>query len=269
LLKYKNDLPSHQYLVARKQSRKEMKDRPKLSMIMPAYNEEKRIEGAIEAAVKVLEGIGLNYEIVVVNDGSSDETAKKVLKCAKKYNAVKLVSYNENRGKGYAIKEGFKHANGDILVLMDTGGEISPVNLREYLNALKCVDVAIGSKWHRQSSVQAPFLRKFLSRGFYVLAKLLVGIKVSDAQVGFKAFRREALEKLVKMQSAKRYVFDVEYLALANFLKLKLVELPIYIQLDARFSLRKIWQMFWELLGVAYKIRIKKGYQKTFFKYTN
>ncbi|MCP8309080.1 MAG: glycosyltransferase family 2 protein [archaeon] len=246
-----------------------MKDRPKLSVIMPAYNEEKHIEGAIEAAVKVLEEIGLNYEIIAVNDGSSDRTAKKVLECAKKHNAVNLVSYNENRGKGYAIKEGFKHTSGEVLFLLDTGGEISPVNLQEYLSALKYVDVAIGSKWHRQSSIQAPFLRKFLSKCFYVLAKLLVGIKVSDTQAGFKAFKREALEKLVKMQSAKRYVFDVEFLALANLLKLKLVELPIHIRLDAGFSLRKIWQMFWELLGVAYRLRIKKWYQKTFFKCTN
>lgn len=238
----------------------------KLSVIMPAYNEEKHIEGAIEEAIKALEKIGLNYEVVVVNDGSRDRTAKKVLNCAKKYNAIKLVSYDENKGKGFAIKEGFKHTNGNMFFLLDAGGEILPINIKEYLNALKYADVAIGSKWHKQSNVQIPLIRKFLSRGFYVLAKLLVGIKVSDTQAGLKAFRMEALEKLVKAQSVNRYAFDVEFLALANSLKLKVVELPVHMRLNVGFSIKKILQMFWELLDVAYRLRIKREYQKTFFK---
>jgi len=234
----------------------------KLSVIMPAYNEEKHIEGAIEEAIKALERIGLNYEVVVVNDGSKDGTAKKVLGCAKKYSAIKLVSYDENKGKGFAIKEGFKHTNGNMCFLLDSGGEISPINIQEYFNALKYADLAIGSKWHKQSNVQTPLIRKFLSRGFQILAKLLVGIKVSDTQAGLKAFRREALEKLVKVQSVNRYAFDVEFLVLANSLKLKVVELPVHMRLNAGFSLRRILQMLWELLGITYRLRIKKEYQK-------
>ncbi|MEM3069097.1 MAG: glycosyltransferase family 2 protein, partial [Nitrososphaerales archaeon] len=103
---------------------------------MPAYNEEKHIEGAIEEAIKALEKIGLYYEVVVVNDGSRDRTAKKVLSCAKKYNTIKLVSYDENRGKGFAIKEGFKHTNGNMFFLLDADGEISLINIKEYLDAL-------------------------------------------------------------------------------------------------------------------------------------
>jgi glycosyltransferase involved in cell wall biosynthesis len=229
---------------------------------MPAYNEEKHIKEAIEEAIEALEKIGLNYEIVVVNDGSKDETTSKVLMCIKKYNAIKLVSYSENKGKGFAIKEGFKHTSGDIIFLLDSDGEISPINLQEYFNALKYVDIAIGSKWHKQSNVQAPFLRKFLSKGFNILSKLLVGIKVSDTQTGFKAFKREALGKLVKVQSVYSYVFDVEFLAFANFLKLKVIELPVSMRLNAGFNMKKILQMFWELLGITYRLRIRKKYKK-------
>jgi glycosyltransferase involved in cell wall biosynthesis len=229
---------------------------------MPAYNEEKHIKEAIEEAIEALEKIGLNYEIVVVNDGSKDETTSKVLMCIKKYNAIKLVSYSENKGKGFAIKEGFKHTSGDIIFLLDSDGEISPINLQEYFNALKYVDIAIGSKWHKQSNVQAPFLRKFLSKGFNILSKLLVGIKVSDTQTGFKAFKREVLGKLVKVQSVYSYVFDVEFLAFANFLKLKVIELPVSMRLNAGFNMKKILQMFWELLGITYRLRIRKKYKK-------
>jgi len=234
----------------------------KISVIMPAYNEEKHIKEAIEEAIEALEKIGLNYEIVVVNDGSKDETTSKVLMCIKKYNGIKLVSYSENKGKGFAIKEGFKHTSGDIIFLLDSDGEISPINLQEYFNALKYVDIAIGSKWHKQSNVQAPFLRKFLSKGFNILSKLLVGIKVSDTQTGFKAFKREALGKLVKVQSVYSYVFDVEFLAFANFLKLKVIELPVSMRLNAGFNMKKILQMFWELLGITYRLRIRKKYKK-------
>ncbi|MEM3539345.1 MAG: glycosyltransferase [Nitrososphaerales archaeon] len=243
-----------------------MLERMKLSMIMPAYNEEKHIEGAIEGAIKALEKIGLDYEVIVVNDGSEDGTANKVIMCKKKYQSINLVSYNENKGKGFAIKEGFKHASGDIIFLLDTDGEILPINLQEYFNALKSADVAIGSKWHKNSSVQAPLIRKFLSIGFYILAKLLFSIKVNDTQTGFKAFRREALEKLVKVQFANRYVFDVELLTIANYLKLKVIELPVHMRLNAGLSVKKILQMFLELLGVAYRLKIKRKYQKMLFK---
>ncbi|MEM3383882.1 MAG: glycosyltransferase [Nitrososphaerales archaeon] len=238
----------------------------KLSMIMPAYNEEKHIEEAIEEAIKALKRIGLDYEIIVVNDGSEDETENKVIMCKKKYQSIKLVSYNENKGKGFAIKEGFKHISGDIIFLLDTDGEILPINLQDYFNALKSADIAIGSKWHKNSSVQAPLVRKFLSIGFYALVKLFFSIKISDTQTGFKAFRREALEKLVRLQFANRYVFDVELLAIANYLKLKVIELPVHIKLNAGFSVKKILQMFLELLGVLYRLKIKKEYQKMLFK---
>ncbi|MEM3709265.1 MAG: glycosyltransferase [Nitrososphaerales archaeon] len=243
-----------------------MLKRMKLSMIMPAYNEEKHIEEAIEEAIKALKRIGLDYEIIVVNDGSEDETENKVIMCKKKYQSIKLVSYNENKGKGFAIKEGFKHISGDIIFLLDTDGEILPINLQDYFNALKSADIAIGSKWHKNSSVQAPLVRKFLSIGFYALVKLFFSIKISDTQTGFKAFRREALEKLVRLQFANRYVFDVELLAIANYLKLKVIELPVHIKLNAGFSVKKILQMFLELLGVLYRLKIKKEYQKMLFK---
>ncbi|MGQ9469143.1 MAG: glycosyltransferase family 2 protein [Nitrososphaerales archaeon] len=233
---------------------------------MPAYNEEKNIERVIEELIKILKQTGLKYEIIVVNDGSKDNTAKKVLGCAEKYGFIKVLSYNENKGKGYAIKEGFKHASGNIVFLLDAGGEILPINLKEYFNALKYVDIAIGSKWHERSKIQSPFFRKFLSRGFCVLVKLFISINVSDTQTGFKAFRRKALEKLVRMQSMNRYVYDVEFLAIANLLKLKVLELPVHIRLNDDFSIKNILQMFYEFLVLVYRFRIKKNYQNTLLR---
>ena len=234
----------------------------RISVILPAYNEEERIEGAVKMVEEVLGKMNYDYEIIVVDDGSTDGTLTKALKCANGNNHVKVVSHQRNLGKGAAVRTGFMHSTGEIIVFMDSDLEISPESLPTYVKALKEADIAIGSKWHPQSRVETTLLRKFLSRGFYTLARLLVGVKVRDTQAGLKAFRREALEKIMKLQLVKHYAFDVELLAIASLLKLKVIELPVKMKLAAGFRIKDIYKMLVDLLGIAYRLRIKKWYQK-------
>jgi dolichol-phosphate mannosyltransferase len=242
--------------------RKRMNDRPELSLVMPAYNEEKNIRLVIERADDVARQIGLRYELIVVDDGSVDNTKVEVEDCAKHNGHVKVASYNNNVGKGFALRTGFSHAVGDLIIFVDSDEDIDPKQVAYYIDALKDADVVVASKWHPQSKVDIPLIRRILSHGFNVLVKLLVGLRLSDTQTGLKAVRREALAGVFSRLTVKRYAFDVELLALANLLSLKVVELPINIQLHSLFSFREVWRMFLDLIGITYRLRVSRWYRR-------
>jgi glycosyltransferase involved in cell wall biosynthesis len=239
-----------------------MKEKPELSLIMPAYNEEDNIELVIEKVDDVVKQMGLRYEIIVVDDGSLDNTGLKVGNYARRNGRVKVVGYRKNVGKGFALKTGFAHAIGDMVVLMDSDADIDPRQVVHYVEALKDADIVVASKWHPQSSVDTPLMRRILSHGFNVLVKLLTGLRLSDTQTGLKAVRRSAFAGVFPKLTVKRFAFDVELLALANLLDLKVVELPINIRLRSLFSFREVWRMFLDLLGITYRLRVLRWYQR-------
>jgi dolichol-phosphate mannosyltransferase len=239
-----------------------MNDKPELSLVMPAYNEEKNIRLVIERADDVARQMGLRYELIVVDDGSVDNTKVEVEGCARINGHVKVASYNNNVGKGFALRTGFSLAVGDLVIFMDSDADIDPKQVAYYINALKDADVVVASKWHPQSKLDTPLTRRILSRGFNALVKLLVGLRFSDTQTGLKAIRREALAGVFPRLTVKRYAFDVELLALANLLRLKVVELPINIRLRSLFSFREVWRMFLDLLGITYRLRVTRWYQR-------
>jgi glycosyltransferase involved in cell wall biosynthesis len=205
---------------------------------------------------------GYEYEIIVVDDGSKDKTRDKALQCAALDNHVKVVSHPRNMGKGAAIKTGLQHSTGELVAFIDSDLEIPPELLPPYLKALEKADIAIASKWHPKSKVKTTFTRKILSKCFYALTRLLIGVKVTDTQTGLKAFKREALEKIMKTQFVKRYAFDAELLAVANLLGYKIIELPVKLQLEEQFKPKEIFRMAKDLLGIAYRLKINKYYQR-------
>jgi len=233
-----------------------------LSLIMPAYNEGRTIEEVIYKVDNVVRQTGLKYELIIVDDGSVDDTRKKAINSANNNSHVRVVSYRTNIGKGHALKSGFAHAKGDAVIFMDSDLDIDPRQVIRYVEALKHGDVVIASKWHPQSNVEIPLMRRFLSHGFNVLVKLLIGIKVSDTQTGLKAVRRDSLDTIFSKLAIKRYAFDVELLAAANLRGLKVVELPVNIRMRSIFSFREVWRMFLDLLGITYKLRVIRWYQR-------
>lgn len=239
-----------------------MMRRPELSLIMPAFNEEDNIELVIEKVDNVARQTELAYELIVVDDGSIDNTGIKVGNYAKNNGHVKIVGYKNNVGKGFALKTGFFHANGELIVFIDSDSDIDPNLILHYVKALKDADIIVGSKWHPQSSVEAPLVRRILSHGFNVLVKLLVGLRVSDTQTGLKAIRRSAFVRVFPKLIVKRFAFDVELLALANLLGLRVVEMPIRIRLGSLFSMGEAWRMFRDLLGITYRLRVIRWYQR-------
>lgn len=235
---------------------------PVVSFVLPSYNEGKFIEGVLERLDSTVNGHGFRYEVVVVDDGSVDDTRLRALKYAVKNGHVRVVGYGRNVGKGFAVKTGFWRAVGDVVVFVDSDLDVDVGQVRRYVDALRFGDFVVGSKWHRDSVVEVCFVRKVLSRGFNVLVRLLTGVRVGDTQAGIKAVRREAFCEVFRRLSVKRYAFDVELLVLARVLSLRVVELPVRLKLSSRFSLGEVWRMFVDLLGIAYRLRVKKWYQR-------
>jgi hypothetical protein len=145
---------------------------------------------------------------------------------------------------------------------MDSDADIDPIQVVHYVEALKNADIVIASKWHPQSSVDTPLIRRILSHGFNVLVKLLTGLRLSDTQTGLKAIRRSTFVNVFPRLTVKRYAFDVELLAVANLLGLKVAELPINIRLRSLFSFGEVWRMFLDLLGITYRLRVLRWYQR-------
>ena len=240
-----------------------LKDDVDVSLVIPAYDEEAKIEKMVARVDRVLRETALKYELIIVNDGSRDTTWRRALNLSLKNSNLKVVGYAVNQGKGYAIREGFSHASGDAVVFLDSDLDIAPGQISSYLQALKYGDLVIASKRHPQSVVEVPFLRRFLSYGFNILVRLLTGLRVSDTQTGLKAGRRKALEPVFSVLTVRRFAFDVELLTVANLYGLKIVEMPVKIRLtNTLFSPFQVWKMFIDLLGISYRLRVLKWYQR-------
>ena len=227
---------------------------------MPAYNEAEGIERSITEAKRQFEALSKDFEIILVDDGSSDGTRKIVEGLEDR--KFRIVGYNRNQGKGHAIKTGLNHATGQFAFLVDSDSEIHAKELASYVDALESADFVIGSKRHPLSTVRTPTMRRFLSLGFNVLERLLTGVNATDTQAGLKAARTAALYQVLPLLSVKRYAFDAELLAVASLFDFRISELPVDIDLKATFSVRQVFRMFIDLLGIAYRLRIKHWYQR-------
>jgi glycosyltransferase involved in cell wall biosynthesis len=236
-----------------------------VSFVIPAYNEEVFIEDTLGTLDLVFKEKMDQYEIVVVDDGSKDKTYKKALQYANRNGHVKVIRYARNTGKGFAIKTGVMESTGDIVIFVDGDMEIDFNTISKYVAALKNADIVIATKWHSRSTVSMPFSRKLLSRTFNVLVRLLIGFDLKDTQVGLKVMKRSAVDKIFPKLAVKRYAFDVELLALAHLYDLKIVELPVKLKLDSSFKPKNAWHMFVDLLGIAYRLRIIRWYQRQFY----
>ena len=202
------------------------------------------------------------YEIVVVDDGSKDRTFSRATRYANSNGHVKVLTYPRNLGKGYAVKTGFMQATGEVVVFADSDMDIDLNIIPKYIDALRDADIVIASKWHPDSSVNLSLSRRILSHGFNVLARLFTGAKLKHTQVGLKVMKKSSFQDIFKRLCVKRFAFDVELLTLAKFYRLKVVEMPVKLKLNNSFKLIELWKMFIDLLGIAYRLRLVRWYQR-------
>src|SRR5215208_999376 len=157
-----------------------------ISLIIPIFNQAAKISYSLKKIKQAVELAFSNYALIVVNDGSTDDTLTILKGVAMTDEHVHVISYTPNRGKGYAVRQGVLHSHGDAVIFLDGDLDISPHLIRDYVEKLGTSDLVIASKRHPESSVTIPRSRAFLSRAFHLLIKLTIGIAQADTQAGFK-----------------------------------------------------------------------------------
>jgi len=236
-----------------------------ISIVLPVYNEEGTVASTLSSINESMESIALEYEILVVNDGSRDRTLERIMKEKDANPRIKVISYEKNRGKGHAIRAGILHSKGDVILFLDGDSEIQLHKINRYLVQLKDHDILIGSKRHPLSTVEgAPFSRKILSSAFHIMVRVGTGVKVKDTQSGIKAGKGGVLRLIFQVMRINRFAFDVEFLAIATLLNLAIAEFPIQVRYKNKSSLKvqDIAKMFVDLLVISYRCRIRRWYQK-------
>ena len=232
----------------------------RVSIIMPAYNESDCICKSVADVRNQFGNVCTDYEIIVVDDGSTDDTRRLVESLSDP--KLRVVGYDRNHGKGHAFRMGFRLATGEFTFLVDSDSEIRAKELITYFEALGSTDIAIGSKRHPRSVVRTPIIRRILSLGFNVFERLLTGVRAKDTQAGFKGAKSSVFYQILPLITAKRYSFDLEFLAVASLFDFKVYELPVFIDLKALVDPRRVFRMVIDVLGIAYRLRITRWYQK-------
>jgi glycosyltransferase involved in cell wall biosynthesis len=203
---------------------------PRYSIIVPAYNERSRIGETLARIVEHLRAQNWNAEIVVVNDGSRDDTHEIVSQYAAEHPQIRLIHNPGNQGKGYAVRNGMLNARGQVLLFTDAdlSSPISEAH-RLFAELEKGADVAIGSRWLDPSlQFQRQSLkRQLMSRAYNLFIRAVLTFPYRDTQCGFKAFTRRAAEIIFPLQRITRWGFDAEILYLAHHHKLKVAEVPV------------------------------------------
>lgn len=226
-----------------------------LSVIIPAYNEEKRIEKTLLSIHEYLSRQSYDYEILVVDDGSKDKTVEVTSNLKFKIFNLKLIKNQVNHGKGWVVRQGMLEALGGLRLFMDADNSTTIDQVAGFLTFFdRGYDIVIGSRRITGSeiAVKQPWLRDFLGGVFRLVVHILVPLGVKDSQAGFKVFSKKAAEAVFDKQTIFRWAFDVEILALARKFGLKIKEVPIRWANDAesRVKISGMIRMLLEVLQV-------------------
>jgi glycosyltransferase involved in cell wall biosynthesis len=203
---------------------------PACSIVIPAFNESARIDATLREVVSCIRSHDWDAEVIVVNDGSTDTTARQVLDFSLSAPEVRLIENPGNRGKGFSVRHGLLQARGEIVMFTDADLS-APIHEAERLFAAigHGADIAIGSRWldrsrqvHRQ-----PLYRQFFGRCFNMITRSVMGLKFHDTQCGFKAFTRPAAQTVFQLQTIEGWGFDPEILFIATKRGLRIEEVPV------------------------------------------
>ena len=241
----------------------------KFSVIVPAYKEGKTIkDNLLEIRKALLESVD-SFEILAVNDGSPDNTKEQIMEAAALYPEIKYAGYDKNLGKGGAIKHGVSEASGDVIGFIDADLDIDPSHLVRYYEHMEQTgcDVVIGSKMHKDSKLDYPPMRKFVSWGYFVILKVLFGMNIKDTQTGVKLYKASLIKSVAPKLKVKGYAFDIEVLALCAHEGAVIEQMPVEVVFKrnasfGRIKIGDIFKMFFDTVGIWWNLRIRRSYFK-------
>ena len=228
------------------------------SIVIPAYNESTRVTASLDKILAFIAQNKWDAEVLVVNDGSRDNTADIIRQYAQRSPIVHLIENPGNRGKGYSVRNGMLQARGDILLFSDADLS-SPIYEASRLIAElnKGADVAFGSRWLEADTQteRQPILRQIAGRVYNILLRVILGLNYKDTQCGLKAFKRDAAEKVFTRQKIERWGFDPELLFIAKKFAMRMVEVPVEWAHDDRSKINPVvdgFKMFIEMLKIRW-----------------
>jgi glycosyltransferase involved in cell wall biosynthesis len=237
----------------------------KLSVVVPAYREGKRIYANITRLLDELNKLDATYEVIIVSDGNTDDTVREARRLRSP--RVRVFHYPMNVGKGFALSLGVDQSFGELVTFIDADMELDPANIRGFIEIMETsqCDAVIGSKRHPQSKVAYPRFRRFQSWAYQLLTRVLFNLNVRDTQAGLKLFRRQVLQEALPLLAIKRFAFDLELLVVARQLGYRNVcEAPISLnfQFESSVNLRSAWRVLWDTAAIFYRLRILRYYER-------
>jgi glycosyltransferase involved in cell wall biosynthesis len=238
-----------------------------LSVIVPAYNEEKRLPNTLKAVGQYLSGRDYNYEIVVVNDGSKDGTARITKELTSQIEGLRLIDNKDNHGKGYVVKQGMMEAKGKYRLFMDADNSTTVDHVEKMLPYFdKGFDVVIGSREIEGAILDPPqgFVRRMTGAAFRLLTNIFTGLwELEDTQCGFKCFTAKAVEDVFPSCVIDRFSFDPELLVVAKKRGYRIKEVPIkwINDVNSKVKFKNMVKMGFDLIKIRMNL-IKRVYDK-------
>ncbi len=226
------------------------------SVVVPTYNEEKRIENTLREIYKYFAKRGKNFEVIVIDDGSSDDTVRLLQDLKKKFKNLKILKQGKNYGKGWAVKRGVLAAKGKYILTKDADLSTPMTETDKLLKELETgADLAISCRIHPDGTdmrFSQPLIRRIVGKIFSKLVNIFVINGIKDTQAGTKMYKANAAKKLFRKQKIKRIAFDVEILYLAKRAGMGIAQIPVMWSTDGKSRLRffKELRVLWDIFTI-------------------
>lgn len=246
-----------------------MKINELVSILVPVYNMEKNIERNINILTEKISPFISNFEIIISDDGSEDNSKNVMEKiCNENKNIIGVYS-KENHGKGNALKRACEIANGKYIIFCDGDMEIDPSQLENFFEIMhkENADIVIGSKRHKNSVVNYSNVRKLISFVYFMFVKIFFHLPIQDTQTGLKLFKREAIINVFPRILVKAFAYDLEVLVACNSNGKKIASAPVIVNPNRHFGFIKLsvlWKTFIDTLAIFYRLNIVKFYKDLF-----